>query len=305
MEWNDDKLNEGCVPENSATTEPQEAPVAQGVGQEEAPFCQNGEPQQMCATDADTEEKCSQESEQPMEEQQTSPLQGWWEKVMAGATAVWKRVWPVLRKRWGMIGAIVLLVVLIVVGLRIYNSLSAKRDYYESLSQTIMEMKKISEFCTANYVGEVMVMDEEKGFLKKKNIVLIVKGKVRAGFDLTKMQTEVVGDTTINVTIPPPTILDIITNPSDIRTFSEKGTWSHERTTITKNAARAKLMELVMEENLLVIAEDNGLRQLEAIFSAFGFKHVNIQLANSADDDDFDTVIGDSISTSATLLASH
>ena len=57
-----------------------------------------------------------------------------------------------------------------------------------------------------------------------------------------------------------------------------------------------------MEENLLLTAEDNGLRQLEAIFSAFGFKHVNINLANSADDDDFDTVIGDSVSTTATAL---
>ena len=203
---------------------------------------------------------------------------------------------------WAAVCFLVLLVVLIVIGLKIYNSITAKKDYYESLSQTITEMKKISEFCTSTYVGEVMVIDEEKHFLKKKNIVLIVKGKVRAGFDLTKMQTEVVGDTTINVTIPPPTVLDIITNPSDIRTFSEKGSWSHERTTITKNAARAKLLELVMEENLLLTAEDNGLRQLEAIFSAFGFKHVNISLGNSADDDDFDTVIGDSVSTTATAL---
>ena len=32
------------------------------------------------------------------------------------------------------------------------------------------------------------------------------------------------------------------------------------------------------------------------------FKHVNISLGNSADDDDFDTVIGDSVSTTATAL---
>ena len=237
-------------------------------------------------------------------EQRECRMRGWWTGAKRGAGAIWKRVWPVVKRRWGLITVAALLVVLIVVGLKVYNSLAAKRDYYESLSQTIMEMKKISEFCTANYVGEVMVMDEERSFLKRKNIVLIVKGKVRAGFDLTKMHTEVVGDTAINVTIPPPKVLDIITNPSDIRTFSEKGTWSHERTTMTKNAARAKLMELVMEEHLLDVAEENGRRQLEALFSAFGFRHVNIKLANSAEGDDFETVVGDSVSGKASTLVS-
>ena len=305
MEWNDDKLNEGCVPENGNTAEPQEVSATQAAEQDGATCCPDGEQEQACAADATPGVDGCQTTEQQAGEQQDNPPQGWWAKTKGCVAKACKWLCPVLKKRWGMIAAIVLLVVLIVIGLRIYYSISAKRDYYESLSQTILEMKKISEFCTATYVGEVMVIDEEKHFLKKKNIVLIVKGKVRAGFDLTKMQTEVVGDTTINVTIPPPTVLDIITNPSDIRTFSEKGSWSHERTTITKNAARAKLLELVMEENLLLTAEDNGLRQLEAIFSAFGFKHVNINLANSADDDDFDTVIGDSVSTTATALVSQ
>ena len=92
---------------------------------------------------------------------------------------------------------VVLLAVLFVVE-RNKNS----RNRYESLGQTITEMKKISEFCTANYIGEVMIQDEEKHLLKKKNIVLIVRGKVRMGYDLTKMETEVVNDSVINLSLP-------------------------------------------------------------------------------------------------------
>ena len=166
-------------------------------------------------------------------------------------------------------------------------------------------MKRISEFCTANYIGEVMIQDEEKHFLNHKSIVLIVRGKVRMGFDLSKMETKVVNDSTINLTLPQVQILDIITNPSDIRTFSEKGSWSHERVTITKNAARAKLLELVMEENLLAIAEDNGKRQLEAIFSSFGFKRVNIDFVVDSTDAENLAIVGDSVSENATTLFSH
>lgn len=192
---------------------------------------------------------------------------------------------------------VVLLAVLFVVE-RNKNS----RNRYESLGQTITEMKKISEFCTANYIGEVMIQDEEKHLLKKKNIVLIVRGKVRMGYDLTKMETEVVNDSVINLTLPSAQILDIITNPSDIRTFSEKGNWSHDRVTITKNAARAKLLELVMEENMLATAEENGKRQLSAIFSSFGFKHVNIDFVVDTTGSEIPLVAGDSVSENATIL---
>lgn len=185
----------------------------------------------------------------------------------------------------------------------IYSIANSGAKYTETLGQTISEVKKISEFCTANYIGEVMIQDEEKKFLKTKKIVLIVRGKIRAGFDLTKMETNVVNDTTINLILPQAQILDIITNPSDIRTFSEKGTWSHERATITKNSARAKLLELVMADNLLSTATENGIKQLTAIFSSFGFKQVNIQFMGNETEEDYTEIVGDSVSSNAITIS--
>lgn len=201
---------------------------------------------------------------------------------------------------------IIAIVAAVILGtLLVYRIFNAGNYHTETIGQSITEIKKISEFCTANYIGEVMIQDEEKKFLSHKKIVMIVRGKIRAGFDLSQMETEIINDTTITLVLPPAHILDIITNPSDIRTFSEKGSWSHERTTITKNAARQKLWELVMEDKLLATAEENGKKQLEAIFSAFGFKQVNIQFTESPTEDNFREIVGDSVSSNATTVSTR
>ena len=248
-----------------------------------------------------TEEQQEQQEQEPADATEDAPE----EKKRRGFGDVWKALVEFLikRKRTVLYVALALVAVLVVLFIIYRNQVGKNR--YETLVQTITEMKRISEFCTANYIGEVMIQDEEKQFLNKKSIVLIVRGKVRMGYDLSKMETQVVNDSTINLTLPQARVLDIITNPSDIRTFNEKGTWSHERVTITKNAARAKLLELVMEENLLATAEDNGKRQLAAIFSSFGFKHVNIAFVADSTGAENSAIVGDSVSENATTLFSN
>ena len=248
-----------------------------------------------------TEEQQEQQEQEPADAPEDAPE----EKKRQGFGDVWKALVEFLikRKRTVLYVALALVAVLVVLYIIYRNQVGKNR--YETLVQTITEMKRISEFCTANYIGEVMIQDEEKQFLNKKSIVLIVRGKVRMGYDLSKMETQVVNDSTINLTLPQARVLDIITNPSDIRTFNEKGTWSHERVTITKNAARAKLLELVMEENLLATAEDNGKRQLAAIFSSFGFKHVNIAFVADSTGAENSAIVGDSVSENATTLFSN
>ena len=243
--------------------------------------------------------------EQPEQEPSETPEDEPNENEQSRVGLLWKALKEFLIKRKRPVIYAAVAVVVAVVAILIIHRNQVGKNRYETLVQTITEMKRISEFCTANYIGEVMIQDEDNQFLKRKNIVLIVRGKVRMGYDLSKMETEVVNDSTINLTLPQAQVLDIITNPSDIRTFNEKGTWSHERVTITKNAARAKLLELVMEENLLATAEDNGKRQLAAIFSSFGFKHVNIAFVADSTSAENSAIVGDSVSENATTLFSN
>ena len=243
--------------------------------------------------------------EQQDQEPTDAPVEGDEENDNGRLVVLWKALKEFLIKKKRMVLYVALALVAVVVAILIIHRNQVGKNRYETLVQTITEMKRISEFCTANYIGEVMIQDEEKHFLNHKNIVLIVRGKVRMGYDLSKMETQVVNDSTINLTLPQAQVLDIITNPSDIRTFSEKGTWSHERVTITKNAARAKLLELVMEEKLLATAEINGKRQLEAIFSSFGFKHVNIAFVADSTSEENSAMVGDSVSENAKTIFSN
>lgn len=266
-----------------------------------------GQPEDMPEVKAEEfgQEAAAEDVQQPTQEPADTPEEMAEEEAQGRFGVLWKGLTTFLIKRKRVVVYAAAALVVAVVALLLIHRNQVGKNRYETLVQTITEMKRISEFCTANYIGEVMIQDEEKQLLKHKSIVLIVRGKVRMGYDLSKMETEVVNDSTIKLILPQAQILDIITNPSDIRTFSEKGTWSHERVTITKNAARAKLLELVMEENLLAVAEDNGKRQLSAIFSSFGFKHVDIAFITDSTVAGNSAMVGDSVSENATTLFSN
>ena len=178
----------------------------------------------------------------------------------------------------------------IVFGCIHYVNQQEKQKHLEITQKSINELNAISEFCTANYLGEVMVHEKEG---KKKELILIVRGKVRAGYDLTQMHASILSDTTICLELPHAKILDVITNPSDIRTFVEKGKWSMERVTDAKNSAQQKLLDLVTEDDLVTTAEQNGENQLKAIFSAFGFKDVQILYPNPQEIPNTQALVGD------------
>lgn len=183
----------------------------------------------------------------------------------------------------------------------------------EKTANVVEEIKKIGEFTTACYYEEmalqdsyvdkahVMGRDADKlagkalrkvgldGWAKKADkastvvnsdneILLIGKGHVRAGFDLGKVQESdlVIHGDTLDITLPPTEVFDIIMNPSDFTTEYEKGTWSHELTKPIKERAKATLEQNAIEGGILTKAEENGKKQLKAIFTAFGFKQVNI-----------------------------
>lgn len=240
------------------------------------------------------------------QEESAGDFRDFWAEVWRRAKECWTKALDFLKRRRRLAYGIGLAVVAVAVVLIVLLTGNRKdKNRYESLGQTITEMKRISEFCTANYIGEVMIKDEEKQFIGRKNIVLIVRGKVRMGYDLSKMEVEMVDDTIVNLALPTAQVLDIVTNPSDIRTFSEKGSWSHERVTLAKNAARAKLLELAMAEHMLETAKENGVRQLTAMFTAFGFKRVNIEFVADTAGGDAAAIVGDSVSTHATTLFAH
>lgn len=178
---------------------------------------------------------------------------------------------------------LLVLVGIIALGLeRLQNGFGHKKKISRTITQTITEIKKIDEFCTANYCEETVVSAKRKRTFGTDEIALIVKGTVRVGFDLRKMDTKVSSDTAIAITLPEAKILDVITNPSDCETFVETGKWSHKQVTKYKDVARERIQNHAVTNGILKDAEKNGIDRLKLLFMGLGFKQVDIAVENDS-----------------------
>lgn len=175
------------------------------------------------------------------------------------------------------------------VGLGIHIGIKAIKPLrIEDTNNVISEIKKIGEFTTACYYEEIVVKDErvdtvDSWFGKSTNhneIVIMGKGRVRAGFDFKKISEGDLtahGDT-LDIVLPKAEIFDIIMNPSDFITEYEEGTWSHESTKPLKVRAKQQLEQDALDCGLIERATINGRKRLKSVFAVFGFNTVNITI---------------------------
>lgn len=158
----------------------------------------------------------------------------------------------------------------------------------EDTDNVVTEIRKIAEFTSACYYEEMVLhySKESTKLLsnKKDEIVILAKGKVRAGFDLSKLRDEdiAVAKDTLTIVLPKAQVLDVIVNPSNIEVFDEQGNWSHAQVSKVERAARQKLRKDATEYGLLDKATTIGIEKLTGLFQSFGFKVVNISVAQPA-----------------------
>ena len=177
---------------------------------------------------------------------------------------------------------LIILAAVMLVGMGIYSlqQRAKHRKIMRTITQTVVEVRKIKEFCTASYHEEMVVTATRKKFMKHEDLVLIVKGTVRVGFDLSTLTTEVTSDTSLTVNIPYPIVLDVITNPSDFETFQEDGHWDHELVTTYKNLARATLLNHAKADGIMQDAERNGKEKIAELFRHIGFANVTVNIVD-------------------------
>lgn len=156
------------------------------------------------------------------------------------------------------------------------------------------QVKKIGEFTSACYYEEMVVKQAKRsdsndsgiGFLVNKvtnseitdEIVILANGKVRAGFDLTKIKEtdiRIQGDT-LSINLPKAEIFDVIINPSGYEIYVEDGTWSHEEVTALETSATEKLEKNAKDFEIEKKASEIGITKLKALFKTFGVNEVII-----------------------------
>lgn len=177
-------------------------------------------------------------------------------------------------------------------GLNIFDNLLGKGMQYEKTANVITEIRNISEFTSACYCEELVmteVKDSEnttnkfvkmlgRGAVSKDEICLIMDGKVRAGFDLSKVADDAIaisGDT-LTMTLPKPEIFDVIVNPSNCEVYVEEGKWSHEQVTAIQASARVRIQDDAIGYGILEQADKIGRERLTDLFKTFGFNVVRL-----------------------------
>ena len=196
--------------------------------------------------------------------------------------------------------AVGIIVIVAAVAVLYYNpfnwniSLFGDRSLKIADTKNVVEhVREISEFTTASYYEEFVVQESKIvakeslfGFKKdqvdsvQNEIVIILKGKVRAGFDLSKM-TEAnlcAKSDTLLVQLPAPELFDVIINPSDYEIFIEEGKWSHDEIQAFQVQSKEQLRTHALKENIIGKAKTEGKERLTNLFKTFGYKVVEVSI---------------------------
>ena len=170
---------------------------------------------------------------------------------------------------------------------------SQKKPTIAETKNVVEHVREISEFTTACYYEEFVVHETKMvakegllGFHKEQpdsaqnELVLLLKGIARAGFDLSKL-TEgnlVAKSDTLTINLPAPELFDVIINPSDYEVFVEKGKWSHEEIQAFQVQAKEHLRTHALEEDIIGKAKIEGKERLANLFKTFGYKVVEVSI---------------------------
>ena len=170
---------------------------------------------------------------------------------------------------------------------------SQKKPTIAETKNVVEHVREISEFTTACYYEEFVVHETKMvakegllGFHKEQpdsaqnELVLLLKGIARAGFDLSKL-TEgnlVAKSDTLTINLPAPELFDVIINPSDYEVFVEKGKWSHEEIQAFQVQAKEQLRTHALEEDIIGKAKIEGKERLANLFKTFGYKVVEVSI---------------------------
>jgi len=187
-------------------------------------------------------------------------------------------------------------------GLPSFSSwLAAKPVVIDETPLVITEIKKIAELHTAKLYCEVvadsviispaeaaiMVLRGSGAFpilpggvfTGGKKMVLIAKGRVIAGIDLSLVTEKnlVVKNDSVWLTLPSSKILDIITNPSDFEVFTEEGQWSSEEVIAIKQKAVGIMRAEALNRGLTNEANERAKLLMGNFLKASGFVWVEVK----------------------------
>ncbi len=147
----------------------------------------------------------------------------------------------------------------------------------------VQNIKSILELYTQRFYTEIV---EDSGTIvvpgikKNKRLVLIVKGRVMAGFDLSKLRVKEIDEKekSIALTLDSPFKVVAETNPNDFEIFRSRGHWPNDEIDKWKIHANKRIRNKAIQQGILEKCEMNGKYFIENFLKNTGFKKVTIEL---------------------------
>jgi hypothetical protein len=170
------------------------------------------------------------------------------------------------------------------------NWFKAKPVLIDNTPLVIKEVRQIAELNTVQLYAELVVDSTEYtrpnpaitalraiGMVPvpaiSRQLVLIAKGRVKAGIDLKQIEADATGDS-VSIKLPKATITEVITNPADFETFAENGYWYNAGVIAVKEKARRQLLAMAYRQNLPAKADARARQVLELFLRQSGFRVV-------------------------------
>ena len=151
----------------------------------------------------------------------------------------------------------------------------------------VQQIRAIAQLLTQSYYSEAVYdsgVIRTPLFESNKRLIMIAKGEVLAGFDLSKFSEAAIirRNTTVVISLPAPRILDVIINPSGFETFLAVGDISFEERVQLQEQAKTKFRRDIDTAHILDNSARQGRKIIEKFFHLLGFADVEVSIGATA-----------------------
>ena len=152
----------------------------------------------------------------------------------------------------------------------------------------VQEIQALSELVTTKYgIQKVIGLEEEKIPFGSEQLLILVRGEVLGGIDLSRLSESdlsVGADNSLAIRLPPPRVLHVYLVEKDTQTWDRKTTWwtpwvkpNPELEKKARLIALEAVQAAAMEMGILQKAQENAETAIAAVLATAGFKEVRFE----------------------------
>ena len=193
-----------------------------------------------------------------------------------------------LRIKWavfGLVAGILLAAIVFLVSRSIVRDASPMRTL--DASAVVHEIQRLNDLVSVKYtVQKVVGLEEKKVPLGSEKILLFVQAEVLAGIDLSRLtpgDVKMLRSNQVQITLPPPKILNIVIDDKQTKVWDRQITWwtpwvpfNPDLERQARLAARDEIEKAALEMGILDQAKRNAEESVRALLQIFGMKSVSV-----------------------------